>query len=454
MALSTASTFGTDCVLMLHGDGTDASTTFTDSSISVHTPTVNGNVQIDTAQSKFGGASILFDGNGDYLTYASDTNFGFETRDFTFDFWVRFNTTGGTQQMIGTGAGGTGVEIFLNSGTLFFRINGGATDVTYSWSPNANQWYHVAATRSGTSMKLFVDGTQQGSGTNSSNTGSSNTLDIGRLGGGTRYLDGWLDEIRVVKENAVWTASFTPPTAAYNFIALTLSTGTTFGTDCVLLAHMNGTDASTSFIDSSTRVHTLTASGNAQIDTAQFQFGGASGLFDGTGDYVTSEKSVDFELGTGMFTIDFWVRFNVVGAVNRPIFDIGNGNGSNGIAVFVDTNANLLRLYMNATPSNFSWTPTTGVWYHVAFTRDSSFDVRAFINGTQIGSTSNRTENINGAPTTVKIGTDEAQDGFLNGWFDEVRIVKGTAVWTANFTPSGAEYSQFATRTYQFFNFF
>ena len=80
-----------DTVLMLHGNGTDGSTTFTDSSLTTpHTPVAVGNAQIDTAQSKFGGASIYFDGSGDALTIPNDGDFTFGSDDLTVDFWVRF----------------------------------------------------------------------------------------------------------------------------------------------------------------------------------------------------------------------------------------------------------------------------------------------------------------------------------------------------------------------------
>ena len=76
----------------------------------------------------------------------------------------------------------------------------------------------------------------------------------------------------------------------------------------VALLHFNGADASTTFIDESGK--TWTASGNAQIDTAQSKFGGASGLFDGTGDSITTPDHADFDVGSGDFTVDFWMRQN------------------------------------------------------------------------------------------------------------------------------------------------
>ncbi|MCH7827478.1 MAG: hypothetical protein IIC75_05850 [Bacteroidetes bacterium] len=79
-----------------------------------------------------------------------------------------------------------------------------------------------------------------------------------------------------------------------------------------LMLHMNGTDTSTVFTDDSASAHSVTANGNAQIDTAQSVFGGASGLFDGTGDYLSIPDNADFDVGGGDWCVDFRVRFNTV----------------------------------------------------------------------------------------------------------------------------------------------
>src|SRR5262249_6213557 len=77
-----------------------------------------------------------------------------------------------------------------------------------------------------------------------------------------------------------------------------------------VLLHFNAPDATTGFFDDNFggSAHVWTAAGNAQIDTAQSKFGGSSGLFDGTGDWISTPDSADFTLGTGDFTVDFWAR--------------------------------------------------------------------------------------------------------------------------------------------------
>ena len=215
--------------LLLHCDGSDASTTFTDSSASGHTVTANGNAQIDTAQSKFGGASGLFDGTGDYLSIANHADFAFGSGDFTVDFWVRFNalpTSGNFSAFYGRDVSSHDLQLDVqnSSGTYKLRfipyISGAKLVVNETWAGvSTGTWYHVAFVRSGNNWHVFVNGTQLGSTGSQSGTldTSTDTLSIGRHTSGTpRELNGWLDEFRISKGVARWTANFTPPAAPYD----------------------------------------------------------------------------------------------------------------------------------------------------------------------------------------------------------------------------------------------
>jgi len=221
------------------------------------------------------------------------------------------------------------------------------------------------------------------------------------------------------------------------------STSTCNDTDTKLMLHADGSDGSTTFTDSSSTPKTVTANNQAQIDTAQSKFGGASALFDGTDDYLSSVDSADWDLGAGSFTIDFWVRFNSVATNANLIAQFGVASQN---AWLVQWNtSNLLRfLYTTdgsttVTLSN-SWTPTTAVWYHVAVVRNGN-DLLMFIDGTQIGTTQTLSATIFNSTSDIAVGsqTGGTGTGDLNGWMDEIRLVKGTAVWTSNFTaPTGA----------------
>jgi hypothetical protein len=216
--------------LLLHFDGTDGSTTFTDNSPSPKTPTVFGNAQIDTAVSKFGGASGLFDGAGDYLSYTSTDAFVLSSGDFTVEVQYRPNNTTTNQVLMlqGRPNASTGAEL-----GWFFQYEGAeagkpvrfafftGTSVVQLRTVNtisSGVFSHLAATREGTTYRLFIDGVLEQTLTTASvpNNPSSAVLQIGRYQvSPTLEANGWMDELRITKGVARYTANFTPPTAAF-----------------------------------------------------------------------------------------------------------------------------------------------------------------------------------------------------------------------------------------------
>jgi len=208
----------------------------------------------------------------------------------------------------------------------------------------------------------------------------------------------------------------------------------------VLLMHFNGEDGSNTFIDATSK-HNITVYNHTQIDTAQSQFGGASALFDGTDDYLALDGSSDFAFGTGDFTIDFWFRFNIDDANYMNFY---TGSGAGGIDTFPIIHKNTtkkLGFYSNSAERITGTTTLTpaGGWYHVAVTR-SSGQTRMFLNGVQEGSTYADSVNYTIDANAPQIGRWSGATSYLNGWMDELRVIKGYAVWTKNFTPPTKAY--------------
>ncbi len=205
-----------DSVLMLHGDGTDTSTTFTDSSGGKHAITANGDAQIDTAQSKFGGSSMLFDGAGDGLSIVDDGDFDFGSGDFTIDAWARFASASGGETI--AGSSGSGETFFRrdDSNQIVLGRNTVANDSISSvltWA--ADTWYHLAVVRTNGVVKFFRDGTEVFSGANT-NSYNVSTLYIGKDYYAGQETNGHIDDLRITKGLARWTADFTPPTSAHS----------------------------------------------------------------------------------------------------------------------------------------------------------------------------------------------------------------------------------------------
>jgi len=204
-----------------------------------------------------------------------------------------------------------------------------------------------------------------------------------------------------------------------------------------LLPHMNGADGSTTFTDSSTASpKTITAVGDAQIDTAQSKFGGASGLFDGSGGYLTIADHNDWDFGTGNFTIDFWMRANAFSG-DPAIVTVGNYNTGVSIGYY----GGLIVYVKSASYFNTNYMLSTGVWYHIAVVRTGNA-LKVFVNGSQAGSDYDVTgRDISGLTEGVMIGFRPNHNKYYDGWLDEVRISKGIARWTSNFTPPASEYA-------------
>jgi hypothetical protein len=202
--------------LLLHGDGTNGSTTITDNSPTPKTVTAVGNAQISTAQSKFGGASILFDGTGDYLGVGSNSAFGYGLSDFTIETWVYRNVSSSlqiiTDQRVGVPTQLV-PTLYFNATTLFYYVNGG-NRITGGVVP-ASQWVHIALSRSGTSTKLFINGLQGGATYADSNNYIDSPVRVGGAndGGSVASLNGYLDDLRITKGVARYTSNFTPPGA-------------------------------------------------------------------------------------------------------------------------------------------------------------------------------------------------------------------------------------------------
>jgi hypothetical protein len=195
-----------------------------------------GNAQISTSVVKFGTGSMAFDGSGDLLQMASTQNVAFGTGDFTIEFWMNSNNVGTQQRgplQISTTAGGvtasygTGIAVLqgststgtLLSGGLAAVFGTGGSSFTGAGSSTAvittGVWYHVAITRASGSVRLFVDGVQNGSTITYTTDLTSSNLALGGQYSAQYFYDGYLDDFRITKGYARYTANFTPPTAPF-----------------------------------------------------------------------------------------------------------------------------------------------------------------------------------------------------------------------------------------------
>lgn len=211
--------------LLIGGDGVDGSTTIIDESPIGRTLTAVGGAQIDTAQSKFGGGSILLNGAGAFVRAADSDDWWFDVGPFTIEGFFRFAATPSNAILLTQWPGGW--AWWFQSGKLYLRArvsNGGQADtVGYIWSPVLNQWYHIAIDRTTDGIvRIYVDGVMQAktTGWTAPFDNSTSNLNIGSLrdGGFTGFdMNGHFDEVRLTKGIARYAsdAGFTVPTEAY-----------------------------------------------------------------------------------------------------------------------------------------------------------------------------------------------------------------------------------------------
>lgn len=192
--------------LMLHAED------FTDSSPSPNTLT-NTNATINTTTKKFGASSMYFNGSAKVnMPYNANLDFG--TGDFTIDFWIYVTSALNNKFIMGNATTGA-IFVGFQSGNIGIGRSGVAWDNVATTAIPQNQWVHITLARSGTSLKFYHNGTLINTFTNS--------IDY-NLGGGylnvgadnTSYMTGYVDEFRISKGIARWTAAFTSPTQEYD----------------------------------------------------------------------------------------------------------------------------------------------------------------------------------------------------------------------------------------------
>jgi hypothetical protein len=203
--------------------------------------------------------------------------------------------------------------------------------------------------------------------------------------------------------------------------------------------NFNGSNGSTTFTDSSPLALTATAQGSAVVSTTQSKFGGSSLYLDGSGT-VTIPYNAAFDFGDGDFTIEAWVRPSSPD-LNTPYGIVCAGGFSSGWAAY--SNGGDIQTSLNTgSPSwggnSLGASPAEGVWSHIAFTKQGTL-CRCYVNGVLNG-TATISGAFNANSEQLTIGSDRSSGGYkFVGYIDDLRIVKGIALYTANFTPPASQ---------------
>ena len=438
--------------LLLRGNGTNGSTSFTDESPNGLTVTVGGNSQISTSVKKYGTGSISFDGTGDYLAIAPSSTFTMGTGDFTIEMWAyQLTAKDCTYFEIRDDVGGANaIGIGARTANTIFAWISGSFVLTSSSTISLNTWNHIACTRIGTTVTLYCNGVSFGTVTNSTNISCTNASVAGpidlRDASSSWKFNGYIDDLRITKGYARYTANFTPPTYEDPIV-----TGTVYDYNypqVSLLLNGDGTNGSTVFTDLSSSPKTVTAYDNTQISTSVKKYGTGSIYFDGNGDYLSVAYNAGFGFGSNNFTIECWAYISSFTPSSGPVFASNWGNppsygawafgaGNNGgVTLSVNLRNSSAADFQISAPAS---TVTTSQWYHYAVTRTGS-TFYIFVNGVQ-KATGTYSTALDNNSTPILLGRQAYNYdnyGSFNGYIDDFRITNGVARYTQNFTPPTA----------------
>jgi hypothetical protein len=386
------------------------------------------------------GGSGYFDGVGDSLTFTASSATSF-AGDFTIEGWVYLLSYAGSSYNECTFLS---LRSGLSTGTCFDwgRSNGASAGAIDWWHNGAavcagtagdiplNQWAHLAWVRSGSgtnNCKIYVNGALKAQGTNTTTMGISSGT--GYIGNSMfdQTMTGYMSNLRI-SNAAVYTSIFTPPNSPVTGGALLL----------------NYTNAG---ITDTAMINDLETVGNAQISTSVVKYGSGSMSFNGSSCLTVPNSSL-FSLGNGDFTFELWAYVTQQNS-NQYYYFFGKrpSTGSqNYLALGVRNNVAVLAF---ATGTSGAWGSLTfgnisvslSTWTHFALSRSGS-NVNVFVNGVKdtgasIVTSASVVDNTN--PFYVGTGTTDVGGEFYVGNIDDLRITRGYARYTANFTPPTQE---------------
>jgi hypothetical protein len=417
-------------VLLLQADGFangSQNNTFIDSSVNNFAVTRNGTVTQGTFTPYLPGQwSFASDNVGDYVTVPPSTALTYGTGDFTIEFWVYLSSHPAQTWLFDqrTALGTTAPIVYATGAATNYGF-GNTTAITSTTIISPGVWTHIAVSKASGTTRLFVNGVQAGANYTDANNYAAGSISFGRRWDNVYFMNGYMTNVRVLKGTALYTTTFVPPTEPLTAI-----------TDTALLTFQDPW-----FKDNSVNNATLSSFGSTQAirfspyaipSACEPTATGGSGYFDGTGNFLTTPANVAFTFGTGAFTIEGWMYLNAT--TTFTLFD-NRSSGSSMHPVIYTTGTNVA-LYVAGANVIVGPALTVGQWYHIAVAK-SGTSTKLFVNGVQGGST--YTDNNNYAASgTVSTGAGLSGANPLTGYISNLRVVKGTAVYTTDFTPPTA----------------
>jgi Concanavalin A-like lectin/glucanases superfamily len=477
---------GTQTSLLLNT--TNDSNYLVDSSTNNFTVTNNGSATSNPLNPYVAAGSILFNGTNQYLAVPAATQFNYSTNDFTWEMWIyptAATWTSGTFYLIDHGPQTVNQGLLHYSGNklMYYNYYNAGNIPPYTSGANfpslytigggtipANAWTHVAVCRQNLVTNMFINGQIVSSGPDPYNyatlsgapfvnpivSPATQSVRIGARADGAYPFKGNISNVRIVNGVSVYNVgNFTPPVQPLPAVQVSNNIGspskaiTSNQTSLLMNTSYNSsflTDGSFNNVTLTQQTvgsfppstYTLTSNSANPFNSNGSIFTPGSIFFNGTSQYLTVPDNAAFNL-TGDFTIESWFCVNS-----------GTGGGIVGIGT-ADTNVTTLRVYLGKiqfwviSSANYGQGTTSivnGTWYHVAVVRSGTGtnNCKCYLNGVlecQI------TDNSTPSSSAVVVGRDypTSSDDYFPGYISNLRIVKGAAVYTQNFTPTSGPFT-------------
>ena len=397
---SKADKYAANCVLALPlVDSSDLSGNLNCTTTSKATTVTNAT---HSNLSNFYSGSFDFDGTDDEISIASSSDFAFGTGDFTIEMWAYTDAWPATFWDTGAVNSNNNCCIFADASYLYWYMKPG-TDLGVQHVNSGLQigrWNHLAFVRSGSTAKIYLNGQEIDSETNASDV-TTETAKIGTLTGYSYDTNGQIQDVRVYKGVAKYTENFIPASNDPDILP-----------------------DSPSGVASKSKLTEITE---------------GSVSFDGTGDYLaTYTSSSELSFGTGDFTIEMFLYNEETGG--KGFIQISDSEGglknSNSGTVTIHKDAGqsgVFRAYVNGGSTGFTSKVPYKRWCHVALVRQSG-TIKLFVDGKQ-DATTVTSDTTNYATTYVVIGGYYDTNYLSKCTISNVRVNKGTAVYTRDFKP-------------------
>ena len=373
--------------------------------------------------------SVFFNGTTDYLSIPQTTNLTFgsgaSVSPMTAEAWFYTTTTPTTNQTVVSqyASGSSGWSIRLLSGVMRVALTGDTTLISGTTTLAANTWYHAALSGSVGSWKLFLNGVQEGATqTGSVTMGDGAVVQIGRIST-VDYFNGYISNVRIIKGTALYTSTFTTPTAPLSVIS----------TQTGLLICGNSR-----FVDASGTTATFTIAGTPSIHrfspfppqgTYSSLVQGGSAYFNGTTDYLRKAGAGVLATAGGDLTIETWIYSFLSSIIG--LYDGGTGE----VNVIRNINANKFGYQGNdGAGANITGLFPLNAWFHLVITYSSvsPYIVRAYING-KLSSTG--TAGVYAVGSNFDVGTiNSGAGGYFTGYISNFRVTNSLVYTTGSTT--------------------